>query len=280
MTSPAKNELGEMPLMEHLNDLRKSIFWSVISLAIGFFVAYFFSKNMFRILLQPLFKAWTDAGLGSPELHYASPIEPFFTYFKLALTSGIFIASPGVFYQIWRFIGPGLYKNERRVAIPLAVLSALFFVGGACFGYFIVFPYGFKFFLTQAQYNAADMQNVLMSAAKVDMTKVAPVNFSITPKLMMGECFSIIWRLLFAFGLVFELPIVIACLAIFGIVTPKFLWKANPYFIVIAFIISAVLTPPDVITQLFMAGPLIVLYNASIGIAWFFQRKKRKKASS
>jgi sec-independent protein translocase protein TatC len=173
------------------------------------------------------------------------------------------------------FIAPGLYKHEKRYVIPFTVLSALFFIGGAAFGYFVVFPFGFQFFLGFAQKNVASMQEVFGSAVNLTLGK----GFELKPTLMMGEYFGLVWRLLLAFGVIFELPLLIVFLSMVGLVTHRKLWKWNPYFVVLAFVVSAVLTPPDVVTQILMALPLIALYNISILFAWHFTRRREKATS-
>ena len=255
-----------MTFTEHLQELRKRIKYCFYSVIGGALLCYAVRKELFLILVQPLIKAWTDAGLGEPKLHFQNPIEPFFTYLKIALISGLFLSAPVIFYQIWQFIAPGLYKNEKRYVIPFTVASAVFFLGGAAFGYFMVFPYAFQFFFAVAEQNVGLMQN--MPGGK----------FELQATLMMGEILGLIWRLLLAFGIIFELPLVIFFLSLAGIVDYRQLWRFNRYFVILSFVIGAALTPPDVITQLFMAGPLLVLYNLSILLSYFFTRKRVQAA--
>jgi sec-independent protein translocase protein TatC len=207
-------------------------------------------------------------------MHFASPIEPFLTYVQVALIGGLFLASPVIFHELWKFIAPGLYRRERRYAIPFAIGSALFFIGGASFGYFVAFPLGFRFFLGFANDNLGAMQRIF--GGSVEFSVGQPVELS--PMLMMGDYFGLVWRLLLAFGLVFELPLVISFLAIAGLVSHQRLWRFNRYFIILSFLLGAALTPPDVISQILMAGPLIVLYNASILIAWLINRRRAKRS--
>ena len=263
-----------MSFSEHLGELRTRLKYALYALLVGVGIAYLFSDFLFVLLAQPLVTAWSEAGLGPPKIHFANPIEPFFTYIKISILGGLFIAAPAVFYQLWKFIAPGLYKNEKKYVIPFSMISALFFVGGAAFGYFIVFPYGFQFFLSFAKDNMGSMQKLFGQQVKLG---VNTKTFELKPTLMMGEYFGLVWRLLLAFGLIFELPLLLVFLSMVGLVTHRGLWKWNPYFAVLSFIIAAVLTPPDVITQLFMAGPLIVLYNISIIFAWFFTKRNEKK---
>ncbi|MBW2731674.1 MAG: twin-arginine translocase subunit TatC [Deltaproteobacteria bacterium] len=262
-----------MSFTAHLTDLRRRLRNAMIAVVAGFIIAYTFSDLLFILLAQPLIHAWSEAGLGAPKLHFASPVEPFFTYIKVALIGGIFIAAPVIFYQVWLFVAPGLYKKEKRYAIPFTLFSALFFMGGASFGYFIVFPYGFRFFLGFAQKNLGKIQKLFGKEINIGLKQT----FELQPTLMMGDYFALVWRLLFAFGLIFELPLVICFLAMVGLVDHKRLWKWNPYFIVLSFVVGALLTPPEPVTQVMMAGPLIVLYNLSIVFAWYFARRRRPK---
>lgn len=259
-----------MTFADHLEELRTRLKYAVYSVLVAVLVAYTFSRPLFVLLTQPLIRAWQEAGLGPPKLHFANPIEPFFTYIKVSLIAGIFIASPVIFYQIWKFVAPGLYKHEKRFVIPFTLASALCFAGGAAFGYFMVFPYGFQFFLGFAQENMGSMDGLL--GGMVDL-KVSGT-FELQPTLMMGDYFGLVWRMLLAFGLIFELPLVVFFLALIGVVDYKQLWRFNRYFIILSFVVGAMLTPPDVITQVLMAAPLLVLYNLSILLAFFFGKRK------
>ena len=253
-----------MTFTEHLQELRKRLKYCMYSIVVCALLCYAVRKELFVILVQPLIRAWTEAGLGEPKLHFQNPIEPFFTYLKISLIAGLFLSAPVIFYQIWQFVAPGLYKKEKRYVIPFTVASAIFFLGGASFGYFMVFPYAFQFFFTVAEQNLATMQSL--------------PGFDLQATLMMGEILSLIWRLLLAFGIIFELPLVIFFLSLAGIVDYRQLWRFNRYFIILSFVIGAALTPPDVITQLFMAGPLLVLYNLSILLSYLFTRKRVQEA--
>ena len=254
-----------MTFTQHLQELRKRLKYAVYSVLAATLACYAVRKQLFAILMQPIILAWTEANLGPPKLHFQNPIEPFFTYLKIALIGGVFLASPLIFYQIWQFIAPGLYKKEKRYVIPFTTASALFFIGGACFGYFLVFPYAFEFFLSFAKQNAGAMQ-------------MPGLKFDLQATLMMGEVLGLVWRLLLAFGIIFELPLVIFFLSLAGIVDYRQLWRFNRYFVILSFVIGAALTPPDVITQLFMAAPLLVLYNLGILVSYIFTRKRVQEA--
>jgi sec-independent protein translocase protein TatC len=235
----------KLPFTSHLDELRKRLITCFIAVGIGFVASYFFKEKLFYILVAPLQKVMKSGDT----LIYTHLPEAFFTFLKTALIAGLMAASPVILYQFWRFIAPGLYDREKRMFLPILFLSIIFFVGGALFGYFIVFPFGFQFFLSFA-------------------------TDTIRPMPSMNEYLGFASSLLLAFGLVFELPLVITFLARLGIVSVGFLTKNRKYAILVCFIVGAVLTPPDVITQLMMAGPLVLLYEISIIGARLFGKKR------
>ena len=235
----------KQPFTDHLDELRKRMITCFVAVGIGFVASYFFKERLFNILVAPLQKVMKSGDT----LIYTHLPEAFFTFLKTALISGIMVASPVIIYQFWMFVAPGLYNKEKRLLVPILFLSVFFFVGGALFGYFIVFPFGFQFFLSFA-------------------------TDTIRPMPSMKEYLGFASKLLLAFGLVFELPLVITFLARLGIVSVDFLKKNRKYAILIFFVFAAILTPPDVITQFMMAVPLIVLYEISIIGARIFGKKK------
>jgi sec-independent protein translocase protein TatC len=238
----------KIPFTAHLEELRKRLIICFIAIGIGFVLSYGFKEKLFRILTHPLIKAMQTGD----KLIFTGLPEAFFTYLKVAFISGIILSTPVIFYQFWRFVAPGLYDKEKRLLIPIVALSTVFFVGGAFFGYFIVFPFGFKFFLGFA-------------------------SDTIRPLPSMREYLSFSTKLLLAFGLVFELPLVLTFFARMGIVSVDFLKKNRKYAILIIFTAAAILTPPDVATQIMMAVPLMVLYEISIVGAKIFGKKKSSK---
>jgi len=239
------NEEEKIPFTAHLEELRTRLITCSIAIGAGFAVAYFFKEKIFQILTQPLMKIMQTGD----KLIFTGLPEAFFTYLKVALLAGIILAAPVLLYQFWLFIAPGLYKKERKLLIPIVFLSTIFFLGGAFFGYFVVFPFGFKFFLGFA-------------------------SDSIRPMPSMKEYLTFATKLLLAFGVVFELPIVITFMARLGIVSVEFLKKNRKYALLLFFVCSAILTPPDVITQLMMAFPLMLLYEISIIGAKIFGKKE------
>ena len=238
----------KQPFMGHLEELRKRLIACAIAIGAGFAVSYFFAEELFQILIAPL-KAVMPEG---DRLIFTALPEMFFTYLKVAFISGIMLVAPYIFYQLWLFIAPGLYKNEKKYVIPFVIISTLLFVGGALFGYFVVFPFGFKFFISFTN----------------EYVKALP---------SVKQYFGFAVKLLFAFGIVFELPVVIFFLTKMGVVTPALLRKNRKYAILMTFIVAAILTPPDVITQCMMAGPLIILYEIGILVSMTAWKKKQEK---
>lgn len=234
----------KQPFMAHLEELRKRLISSAVAVGIGFAISYIFSERLFRILISPL-KAQLP---GEDRLIFTNLPEMFLAYLKTAFVSGILLASPFIFYQIWMFVAPGLYQKEKKLVIPFVFFSTILFVGGALFGYFVVFPFGFKFFLGFAN----------------DYIQALP---------SVKQYFSFAIKLLFAFGVIFELPVVAFFLTKIGLVNADLMRRHRKYAILLTFVVAAILTPPDVITQCMMAGPLIVLYEIGILVSRVAARK-------
>ena len=238
------NDDGKMPFTEHLEELRHRLIICFVAVGIGFVICYFFAKQIFEVLMRPLIQVMPSG----EKLVFTALPEAFITYLKVALLAGIGLASPVIIYQFWRFIAPGLYHRERSALLPIVLFSTLFFLGGALFGYFVVFPFGFKFFIGFASDNIRALPSI-------------------------REYLKFATKLLFAFGLIFELPLFSFFLARLGLVNAELLRKKQKYAILIIFVVAAILTPPDVVTQIMMAGPLLLLYELSIWIAKVFARK-------
>lgn len=238
-----------LPVAVHLTELRRRIAWIVGAMAVGTALSFNFAEEIFGFLLAPA----TDAlGAKNSRLQAIAPTEIFFTYIKCAILSGFVMALPVTFWQLWSFIAPGLYDNERRAIYPFVFFSTGLFAGGAIFGYSVVFPIVFEFF------NSWDNEWVVSAWT-------------------MKEVFSLTTRLFLAFGIAFELPLLVFFLAITGIVSARQLFAGTPYAVVAMFIFGALLTPPDIVSQLFLAGPMIVLYLAGVAVAWFFEPARNKK---
>ena len=234
-----------MPLTAHLEELRTRIIRALLGIAAGFLLSYGFSERLVAWLLKPLTAIRPDQAL----VIGTGVTDAFFTKLKVAGVAGVFVASPIVFYQAWQFIAPGLYERERRIAVPFSVAATFFFVSGAAFCYYLVFPVAFTFFLDE-------------------FTSVG-----ISPQIRVSEYLTFTSRMLLAFGATFELPVVTFFLARIGLVTHRMMIGGARYAIVVIFIVAAVLTPgPDVASQMLMATPLLVLYALSIGIAYMVGR--------
>jgi sec-independent protein translocase protein TatC len=231
--------------IEHLEELRKRLIISLIAVGIGFGISYIFSKEIFQLLMIPLIKALPPGA----SMIFTSLPEAFFTYLKVALLAGLFVASPVVLYQVWLFVAPALYSKEKKYVIPFVIFSTILFIGGAAFGYFIVFPYGFKFFMSFA----------------TDFIQPAP---------KLKEYLSFCSILLLTFGFVFELPLFIFFLAKLGVVDAGMLSRNRRYVIVGIFMLAAIFTPPDIVTQVMMAAPLVILYEFSIVLAKIVGKKR------
>jgi len=238
----------KQPFLSHLEELRKRLVASAIAVGCGFVVAYFFAERLFQLLVLPLKEVMPEGN----HLIFTNLPEMFFTYLKVAFLTGVLAAAPVIFYQMWMFIAPGLYQREKKYVIPFVVISTILFVGGSLFGYFIVFPFGFKFFLGFA-------------------------NETVKALASVKEYFSFSIKLLLAFGIVFELPVVIFFLTKIGLVTPELLKKQRKYAILLTFVLAAILTPPDVITQCMMAGPIILLYEIGIFVSKTARQKTEEK---
>jgi len=241
----------KQPFLSHLEELRKRLVAISIGVGAGFVVSYIFSERLFELLILPLKSVLPEGD----KLIFTNLPEMFITYLKVSFISGVLLAAPFIFYQLWLFIAPGLYQREKKYVFPFVIFSTILFVGGALFGYFVVFPFGFKFFISFSN----------------EYVKALP---------SVKQYFSFSIKLLFAFGVVFELPVVVFFLAKMGVVTPEFLKKKRKYAVLLIFVAAAILTPPDVATQLMMAGPLLILYEIGIIVARIARKKEPEKTES
>lgn len=248
-----------MSFLEHLREFRRRLRNAAMYFMAAAVGCWFFAKEIYAWLREPLDGAWlanADKLGPTTKMKYFSVVEPFWVYMSTSLWAGIFIASPFVFYQLWKFIAPGLYKRERRVGIVFALCSAAFFVAGALFCHYYVLEPMFTYLLGYTDENTE-------------------------PALSMSEFFDLTKDMMLAFGAVFELPVLIYFLAKIGLVTHKSLWRFNRWFVVLAFVIGAILTPSaDVVSQCLMALPMIVLYNLSILVAYVVVKNKQKAAKA
>ena len=238
-----------LPITDHLTELRRRIGWSVGAIAIGSMLSFNFAEQIFGFLLAPATEA---LGAKNSQLQAIAPTEIFFTYIKCAVLSGFVLSLPVTFWHLWSFVAPGLYDTERRAIFPFVIFSSGLFAGGAIFGYSVVFPIVFQFF--------SSWDNEWVVSAWT-----------------MREVFSLTTRLFLAFGIAFELPLFVFFLAITGIVSAEQLFKGTPYAIVAMFILGALLTPPDFVSQVLLAGPMILLYLLGVSVAWFVDPQRRKE---
>lgn len=234
-----------MTLIEHLEELRYRIVRSLIAIGVCFGISYIFSKKIFDFLSAPLKEALGDKGF----IIFTNLPEAFYTYMLLSFYSGLFFAMPFILHEAWCFIAPGLKPEEKKYAAPFIIFGTIFFILGATFAYWIVFPFAFKFLLGFAGEGIKGLPS-------------------------MRQYLSFSAKLLIAFGIIFELPVLSFFLAKVGIIDYRFLSDKRRYAIVAIFAFAAILTPPDVFTQLMMAGPLLVLYELSILVARLFGKQK------
>jgi sec-independent protein translocase protein TatC len=253
-------EASSAPLMEHLIELRQRLMWAIGGFFVAFLVCFYFAKQLFNLLVVPFKWAVHLAGLPQDkvELIYTAPQEFFFTQVKLAMFGGMVIAFPLIAAQIYKFVAPGLYRNERAAFLPFLIASPILFLMGGALVYFFFTPMVMWFFLAMQQ-SGGDGE----------------VQISLLPKV--SEYLSLIMTLIFSFGLVFQLPVVTTLLARVGLLSSQGLKEKRKWAIVIAFIVAAVLTPPDPVSQIGLALPTILLYEISIWSARLVEKKREEE---
>lgn len=238
-----------MTFLEHLEELRSRLTRVVLAVLVGFGVCIAFGERLFTLLAAPITKLLPQ---GSTLIFTGLP-DPFFMYLKVAFVAGIFLVLPVIIYELWRFVRPGLLEHERRMAVPFIVSAVLLFYAGAAFAYFVVFPAAFKFFLGY-------------------QTEV------LKPMIAIKEYVSLVMLLMLAFGSVFETPIIIVFLGLLGVVDSGMLRRGRRYFVVLAFVIAAILTPtPDIINQTLMAVPMLLFFEVGILVLTLFEKKRKRK---
>jgi len=249
------------PLIEHLMELRTRLIWSIAAFFIAFIVCFIFAKHIFNYLVYPykLAVSWAHLDVEKAQLIYTAPQEFFFTQVKVAMFGGLVIAFPIIAAQIYKFVAPGLYKNERQAFLPFLIASPILFLMGGALVYFFFTPMVMWFFLSMQQAPGHD-----------------EIAISLMPKV--SEYLSLIMTLVFSFGLVFQLPVITTLLARVGLLTSQWLAEKRKFAIVLAFVVAAVLTPPDPMSQIGLALPTILLYEISIYAARLVERQRSKQA--
>ena len=254
------NDAQKMPLLEHLVELRSRLVKSFIAIIVLFFVCYAFAEYIYGYLVQPLADVMEDEGRNR-RLIFTALHEAFFTYIKVSFFAALFLAFPIVAAQFWKFVAPGLYAKEKKALLPYLIMTPILFFTGGAIVYYFIFPLAWKFFLS---FESAGL------AGSLPIQLEAKVN----------EYLSLVMRLIFAFGISFQLPILLTHLARVGFASSKGLAAKRKYAIVIAFVAAAILTPPDVISQVGLALPIIALYEVSILAVRLIERKKDDAADT
>ena len=253
-----------MSFVEHLNELRLRLRNAAIIFIVAIGVSFYFVKNYFDVLTRPARAAWMIALAGQePVFRFASPTEPFWVYTKLAMYGALLVASPFIFWELWRFVAPGLYRREKKMALVVTLATAACFIGGALFGYGVLCKPALSYMLSFAEVFPGTL------------------HFKIEPAVMMDEVVGFMMAMMVGTGVAFELPVILAVLGWLGLVTAKGLWRFNKYALILSFLVGGVLTPgPDVLSQVLMATPLFALFNVSILVVWFIERAARKRLAA
>ena len=243
--------LKGMSFLEHLEELRRRIIWSIVYMAAGFGVCYWFHEQIYGLMQKPIMIALKAHGLDQ-KLVYLNPTDPFNMYLKVSFIAGLFLASPFVLYQVWLFISPGLYRNERRYVLPFMFSTVGLFIAGGVFGYKMVYPAALDFLIGYSH--------------------------QFSPMITISEYTDLFMTIIVGLGIVFEMPILVFFLALMGIVSAGWMWKNLRYSILVIFIIAAIITPTtDIMNMCIFAAPMILLYLVSIGVAWLVHPKNRRK---
>ena len=239
-----------MSFLEHLEELRKRIIYSLIAVTVGFFACWNYHEFIFRYVQRPVMEALQRNGMAE-KLVYLNPTEPFNLYLKVAFLAGLFVTSPFVLYQVWLFISPGLYRNEKRYVLPFMFSTVFLFLGGGLFAYKMVYPAALNFLIDYGK--------------------------QFQPMITIGEYTDLFLTIMLGMGLIFEMPILVLFLSMMGIVSPRWMWHNVRYSILVIFIVAAILTPTtDILNMCLFAAPMVALYILSIGVAWMVHPAQRR----
>lgn len=246
---PSREAMPTMGFLDHLEELRKRLVYSIMAVAVGFFACWWKVEYIYDIMQKPIIDVLRANGM-SEKLVYLNPTEPFNLYLKIAAMAGLFVTSPFVLYQVWMFISPGLYRHEKRYVVPFMVSTIALFISGGYFGYRVVYPQALGFLVHFGR--------------------------QFQPMITISEYTSLFLSIVLGMGLIFEMPILIFFLALMGIITAGFMFKNFRYAILLIFIVAAIVTPtPDIMSMCIFAAPMVGLYAISIGIAWMVHPKQR-----
>jgi len=247
---PTNDAMPTMGFLDHLEELRRRLVYSIAAVAVGFFACWWKVEWIYDIMQRPIIDVLRANGL-SEKLVYLNPTEPFNLYLKIAALAGVFLTSPFILYQVWMFISPGLYRNEKRYVVPFMVSTIFLFIAGGYFGYRIVYPQALGFLVHFGR--------------------------QFQPMITISEYTSLFLSIILGMGLIFEMPILIFFLALMGIVSASFMFRNFRYAILLIFIVAAIVTPtPDILSMCIFAAPMVALYGVSIGIAYFVHPKQRR----
>jgi len=245
-----QDPMPAMSFLEHLEELRKRIIYSLIAVTVGFFACWNYHEFIFRYVQRPVMEALQRNGMAE-KLVYLNPTEPFNLYLKVAFLAGLFVTSPFVLYQVWLFISPGLYRNEKRYVLPFMFSTVFLFLGGGLFAYKMVYPAALNFLIDYGK--------------------------QFQPMITIGEYTDLFLTIMLGMGLIFEMPILVFFLSMMGIVSPRWMWHNVRYSILVIFIVAAILTPTtDILNMCLFAAPMVGLYIVSIGVAWIVHPAQRR----
>ncbi|HZQ92315.1 MAG TPA: twin-arginine translocase subunit TatC [Terriglobales bacterium] len=249
-----REPMASMSFLEHLEELRRRIIWSIVFIAAGFFACWWKAEVIYKYMKVPIDQALVRHKL-SPDLFFTNPTEPFNIYLKIGLLAGVFVASPFVLYQVWAFIAPGLYRHERRYVLPFMSSSVFLFLAGGFFAYKLVYPAALDFLIGYGE--------------------------QFKPIITIGEYTDLFLTIIIGMGIIFELPILVFFLSLMGIVSPGWMWRNLRYSILVIFVIAAIITPTtDILNMCIFAAPMVALYLLSIGVAWIVHPAQRKKRAA